>query len=734
MMYNGGPVEVGPLLLRHASSGGARHRRHEMNNHMHSSMPMQTTRRFSIIFTIVAGLVLGGVVEAAPVTLLAGRCEVTVPEGWHVEAKYADTGVVIQPPDPRAWPVEIAAWAAPDGAEQSAEAAAAAHEAVLRRQYPYTRTSSEPLTGGDRLAGVLVTGRIATGGGQEVASLFAAFSRAGRYYVVGTFAVPDHADRTIERHLRPVLGGLQIRQSPLQQQQNGDETTEEIASEKPGATPDAPAVPPQVPETPQQSQTETPEESAAIGGTEAPVGPEYDTEPATVPSQSAPDVPLFELTDAPLSVRAPADWTIEAANGRWTVHPEGMEQTALGVLIWPLAVSGSHRDAGYIAREALKHWSPTAGYDLQIRAEGSSAVIISGVGLGPGGPLRVLGFCRVAGDRALLSAMYVASRRSAKDWPTLTRILASIRVDSFDFAEPHYAPPTHDWTLPGAPEVTLQVPEGYRIRGELDCDGPVDALTIETVDPGPDRMYITVHQPVVPLFKGLSQLLVGLGYDAGDRYRSEATGQQYTLLSRMDPEEFILEYSNAESRISLRTPEIIASEKTRAARRLLTSADASGRHVVVEGDSRLGRRRHHYLVATGGINTGDASTWQAAVIEAAAPVKKEHHILAAARILLESADIDPTGSARQIAAANLLRRAAEAVADFPRFGPPPMKGLFSPLSHTDNGAEWTWRPPERSTATWEDLVDSLIYNRDITGIIPEVELMQTPPEGTATQR
>ncbi len=659
------------------------------------------------------------------VSLVDGRCRVPVPDGWRVQSTYGESGVVLRPPDPRAWPVELAAWPAPEGAEESPEAAAAAHEAMLRREHPYARRDAADFATSEGIPGLLVTGEITVRHEKTVASVFCVFAHAGRYYVVGTFALPGREQQAIERYLRPVASQMEIN--------NASSNDNAPENEKPPPEPaekDAQASENEVP-GPEGAPNDV-GESPAVGETVPPITPNYnDTAASPLPEHSAAES-LFGMSAGGLRLRGPTEWAIDASDGRWTVHPEGMEKNALGILIWPLETLRSDMPASEIARKALKHWEPTAEYDLDVRPNGQAEAIISGTGLSPSGPLSVLGNCVVRDDHALLTAMYVSPDRSATDWPMLAEMLSSVQVEAVTFTQPTYAPETYQWTLPDVPEVTFHVPEGWRIRGSLDTDGPVSSISMEAVSPGSPRSYVTYMQPVLPLFKGLSQLLIGLGYSKGDRYQS-AAGRTYTLLSPMDPEEFVTQFWNRKSRISLKAPEVVQSHESSLARGLITSSDADGVEMILQGDSSLGPRRHHYLAATGAVRTGDTMTWQAAVIEAAGPSDNSIEALAAARTIIGQAEIQTTGTSEQIAATILLRRAQRAVSVFPQLNEPPIAGLASVLDHRSSEGTSQWAPPAGWGDIWQQVATAHAGANSAEDFLPELNLFTAQTEHSDSQ-
>jgi len=658
---------------------------------------------------LLAGLVfLSAAAHADEVSLLDGRCTLTVPAGWRVDNNYGDAGLVLYPPDPRAWPVELAIWAVPEGAAETAKAAALAHEAAIRRDYPYTRReSTEFRTTGD-LQGQQVTGEVEAAGNQKVNCVFVAFAAAGRYYVLGTFSFPQQLDMTVSRYLAPVARDLRI--------------NARVPKPEPKPLPEPVPAPEPIP-APQPAPVVN-SQQPIVGPPLPVVRPTYDTDitPAT-PAAGGKD--LYLISARQLQLKAPGDYKVELLDGKWLVHPEGMESTAIGLLVWPLVCRDDAPTAAQTARTALQHWSVSAGRNFDLRPQGDgSAVIFSGTGSSASGQLRVLGTCTVAGDSALLTALYVVPDRAPRDWPMLVEMLGTVEVDPLPLQTVLRAPTTCKWQAPDTPGFSLPVPEGWLVRGGIVKHYDVWAISVEVLDPGPRRRYISWKQPLVPLFRELTSLLEGLGYKETDRYVSNVGGQPYTVLSHLTPVKFLEDYWSRETRVAITDAHVIEQSQPDQLKYLVNATDVEAIQAVVEGTSVLGPRRNHYLLAIGGAQYTGIHNWQAAVLEASGPADDPGTALAALRAMVEGAAISPTDGFVDPQVQDMVLKAKQAVTALPTIATAAMPGLDSALTLLSDDGTRNWQSPAGSDRMWKLVMDAHAQGRQPQDILPELRALQ----------
>ncbi len=656
---------------------------------------------------------------AEEISLLEGRCTIAVPEGWRADNSYGDAGLVLYPPDARAWPLELVIWAMPEGAAETAEAAALAHEAAIRRDYPYTRREQAEFSTADGLAGLQIIGEVQTAGNHKVACVFAAFACKGRYYVLGTFAVPQQLDITISRYLAPVARNLRITARPGQVDSGWKPEPRDDNRGRP---------------EPRDNNISQPDEPT-LGPALPVVGPRYDAD-VTPPAPAAGAEELYLLSDQYLQLKAPRDYEIELVEGKWLIHPRGVASRAIGLVVWPLVCPRGTMTAAEVARTALQQWELSAGQDFDFRpcstpAAGSgSAVVFSGTGRTASGQVQVLGSCSMAGEAALLAGFYVVPDRAARDWPLLLRMLASVRAEEVPVGDWLQAPPCYRWQVPDYPALSVAVPEGWLARGRVEPNHGLWTISIEAADPGPRRLYISWQQPLVPLFRQLTTLLQAVGWKRLDRYSPDLSSQPYLLLSRLAPAQFIAEYWNRQTRVSLQEAQVIEQSQPEALKGLITAGDAETLQTVVAGEATLGPRRNHYLVAVGSTGDHDGHTWQAAVLEASGPAHESEQAVAALRAMIEGAalteaeepeaDIPPELD-------DMLEQARQAVSLLPPIAAGTMGNIASALELSTQEGARVWQTPTGALEVWKRALNAARYGQQPEDLLPELHALQKQP-------
>jgi len=814
----------------------------------------------AVALTMASLVCFAGPAIAEQVSLLNGRCTVAVPAGWRVDDTFGDDGLLLHPPDPRVWPVELVVWAIPDGGAETAKAAALAHEAVIRQSYPYTRKEqSEFATATTK--GLQIIGQVKTPDGVIISCLFVALASAGRYYTVGTFCLPDQVEAVNAQYLQPVAQNLSIgpprtgesstrehrpsvkpkpvspKPTPASETKPDSATTGTVSGPhvpRPGETEirdqeplTETAAPPLVAETIQpvvrtshddtsseppatpgtgsdglevrvgritmpagtlidDSHIAPPKETVTIAddaavvapATKSPVQPEYDhgavahsatpalrtadtglrearttrpvpaipegsvdarattllpakprTErddgrtlaPTSKPVVGPEERRLQHLSSAYLELEAPPEFQIDAIDGKWLVHPGGSEGEKTGLLIWPLIRYDSSSSAPQIARAALQHWSVSANqyFEFRTQTDGESAIFF-GNGTTAAGAVRLLGSITMQGNVAMLTALYVAPENAAAEWPLLVQMLASVKVSALPIRTPLQAPPSYQWEMPGYPGLTVPIPEGWLVRGRLTNEPDGWALCIEAATRGSQRYYMSWQQPVKPLFHELTPVLEDMGWKRLDRYGNQPNGQTHVLLSKTGPAEFVGQYWNAKTRVPVDGVEIVRQQESRMVKGLLNTQYADGLQMVVEGDSLVGARHNHYLVAVGDAEQDGQQTWQAAILEASGPAEYPDHAVAALRNMIQGASAPAGQEAGEADLRAMIQRAKEAVTLLPPVLSDRMQGIESALNLLSDDEGETWRPPTASGRTWKQLIAPDIMLTDAENIVPEI--------------
>jgi hypothetical protein len=673
------------------------------------------------------------------VTLLQGACTITVPDGWQSTDTVGDEGAVLQPPDPRTWPVEVMLWPIPEGGAQTAGAAAAAHEAVIRRVYPYTRRDSSAFTADGGKRGMQVVGEVETASGRAVTCLFIAFADASHYCVIGTFSLPDRADATMADYLQPVAHSLRL----------GDEGREAPPIARPTVTDPPPAVvspshqPPVQPrydptavvspadphsapmqvlgddslqlgdagrETPPTALPTVTEPPPAVVSSshQSPVQPHHD--PTAVVSTPDPhSVPLQLLGDDFLRLHAPAGWQLERSDGRWIVRPSGVQSHAMGVLIWPLVCDESDTTAADVARAALDQWQPSRGQSFQFRSGGEDATVsFTGTITAPAGSLQLVGACTTDHQSALLTAMYLPTDHAEADRVKMLQMLIGTRIEPLQFTRPRPEGEYYRWRPPGLPEFSVPIPQGWMARGQVERKHDRWAVSIEATDFSPGRRYISWKQPLSPLFRQLSDLLVSMGYRSADHYSPQPGQPYYTLLARpQSPEQFIQEYWNRHTQLSLTDAVIVRSDSPPELADLLPTDDAQSVYAIVEGASVLGPRHNHYLISIGSTPEEGLHVWQAVVLEAAGLAEDRLSSVQALEQMVAGAAFDD-GYTPDPALEEMVRAARQAVGALPVHSgrSSGLVSVYSPLSLLNADGAERWQPPADAFARWQDALQT----------------------------
>jgi hypothetical protein len=585
---------------------------------------------------LVSGLYTTGMALAdQSATLHQGRVTVAVPDDWQPPDSYGEDGMVLCPPDPRAWPVEVVLWPIPEGGAWTADAAAAAHEAVIGRAYPYTRRDSSAFLTTEGKRGLQVVGEVRTTSGRTVTSMFIAFVADEYYCAIGTFSLPDRYERALADYLQPIARSLQLAEA-------GHEAPP-IA--RPTVTDPPPAI---------VSPSHQP-----------PVQPRHD--PTAVVSLAVPhSAPLQVLGDDFVQLRAPADWQLDRSDGRWIVRPSGVRGHAMGVLIWPLVCDASDTTAADVARAALDQWQPSRGQSFQFRSGGEDATVsFTGIITAPAGSLQLVGTCTTDRQSALLTAIYMSPGQPDSDWRMMLETLTEVRIQPLVFARPNPKKQHHWWTPSALTELSVPIPYGWKARGQVERTADRWNISIEASDVGPKRLHVAWKQPMMPLFRELSDLLISMGYKASDRYTPEAGEAHYTLLARpQSPEQLVEKYCNGQSTLRLTDTRIVASNSLPELSGLLANGETEAAYVVVEGNSPLGPRRNHYIIAIAPATDAGPYIWQAAVLEAAAPAEDYQPALHALKSMIEDARFDE-GYAADPALRKMLGAASRAVSALP---------------------------------------------------------------------
>ena len=537
---------------------------------------------------------------------------VGAPAGWVLDV-VQDKGARLVAPDADLV-VEVVAWEAlrPPA---TPEKAAAQHEALLGHALDYRRRSEESLVT-DEGAQYLVVVGTAHAGHLEQASIFAAYAFGDACYVLGAFCEPGDVPR--------------LRTSLL------DRMTKSFHLGPPGAV--------QLPTV--VEETETPGGEQDRPPTNLAVEPEGQP---LLPEPDQQEVPWAEHEhELGFTLSLPADWRVAVAHGRILVGPDPTEPLKHGVVIWP--VTGERAAADDAMRSFLSELLlPGGGLTTLSESRGEGSVNVLRAMAGDGVKLLASYACN-HGDGLLVAAM-----APAEEFDTERSRMASV-VSSFRPGR---------WMVPvqegGEEEVTgeagllcWRLPSGWESRGGAEVRGDQTAITIEAVVPGPDRLRVAWHQPLLPGFRSLTALLDSLGWREGDIYGGEDLAAGMVVYKRRSPRELVKDYLLARHPRSLSDVTASSEGPAPAVAGLLRGAGAQGAVVVARGDSTVGPRERLYIVATAAMPAPlEETCWQAAELRAEADEGALAEAVAALTSVVESAHV--TQKARDSRLADPLR-------------------------------------------------------------------------------
>jgi nucleotide-binding universal stress UspA family protein len=670
--------------------------------------------------------------QAPPLTAtvtVAGRYQLTPPPGWTVK-DLGETGMLLQPPEPAAWPLEIAVWPIPGGGQPAAVAAAAAQETALYRLAPYARTAQEDFVAGDGWSGLAVTGQIRHPDGKPRESVFVAFADEARFLVIGTFCEPGGAAQILHGDLGSVARSL-VRLTPppvAPAPPPGPAPVLPPARETPPPVA-GPPVPPLV--TPGEAPLPTlPAPLPTLPAPPAATGPKATPEPAalpllpTLPPPVTPPVtpaPVPPVTPEPatpappqwisetpapgLRVSHPADWRAVLINGRAEVRPAaaGAEPPATcGAFYWPWGRVPVGMGAAELARRVLGEWElvGAAAAGLAVRPEGAGVVLAGTVGPAPA-RRRLVAYCVVNGQAAALTGLYCAPEEFAARAPDLARVAASFTGGPWWLQAPREARGLTTWVDMDFGVLQVPTPPGWKIEGSVARANGVWGLRLQAVS-ADGRLAARWAQPALPFARELTPVLANLGWQEGDRYVNAPGEEALRVMRRLSPEAFATQVWLAQGG-PLRGE--VTVEETQARPEVATLAPgAQGQGAQVRlrtaGPQGPGQRLCLVAVADAPEIVG-AHCWQGAVLEAEGPVGQAEQALAALRTMVSGAEVAPGNPAVPVEAlADLLRRARLAVSGLPAPAgeTPGLAAVLTALGPAGQGTAWA-QPPQ-ALALW----------------------------------
>lgn len=669
---------------------------------------------------------------AADASLLVGDLlRVTPPPGWQATL-VAGQGAVLKPPDANAWPVEIALWPVPEGAQATPAAAAAAQETALFRLAPYARTSQRDFTTRDGRAGLTVFGQMKGADGQVRDSVFIAFAEGGKFVVLGTFAEAGQGPAAAAGEFDTIARSLVFVAPPPPPAELPAAPVAPTPATVPG-DPVKPAMPAPTPVTTPGDALPTLPPALPAPAAPAPTAPAAPTpagpspQPAVPAAETTKTSPGREITIPPVTpaatpgttsaltaslnfrLQVPADWQVRVTDGRVeaTAPPAAGTAPDTGVFCWLWGGLSPEAEPLRLARQCLEGWdlvgANAAG--LAGRTVGRQGYLAGT--LGPGAaPRRFVACCAISGDTALLSGFYCPPESFATRAPELVKILASFAGGPWwgRASDTKPRPAAGLWTDPDYGVLQVPVPAGWRLKGKLARVNGQWTIALEGVDEADRRCSFAWYQPLQPFYHELTPVLVNLGWREGDRYSSNPGETPARVLNRLEPEEALRRQVLAQGPGQLADVQVEGLPSPEAAQ-LLTGANASGASYRLQGTSNGAVRERYCLVAVADApEPADAGSWQIAVLQAEGPTGAGGTAAEVLRGVVAGAGVGPGSPGVPVATVqDLLRRAQTALRALPEPAPRP-EGAFPVLAHlTERGTGGLWLVPPLGLDCWQRL-------------------------------
>lgn len=657
-----------------------------------------------------------------------GRVRVVAPEGWQL-SQAGEAGAVLRPPDPQGTPIEIVGWDVPRGGEPSALSAATAQETLLQRRSAYARVSTRDYTTAAGVTGLLVVGQVRGADAKLQDAVFAAFVQQGRYYIIGTFAPEGAAPAALEGPFGNVLKSLEFEQ-PAPAVVAKVEPPPVAAPLPVLPMPAAPVAP--VVSNPANVALPAPTPTPALPVVEQPVvtiTPSGPTSVAPAAPPAPPPAPELVRHVSPLGYQLehPTGWNVAVAGGRIEVtSPVGDGSTVPGAMavIWPLTAVPQAQDATAVARQLLQKWPPTAvgaaGLSARVRGE---TVVLAGT-VGPGGKQRrVVACCQVRNGTGILTAILSRPEEFAANLPALTAILGSFEGGPWWTTKTAGETPSTLWRDPAAKALQATVPAGWKVRGGTQQYNGSWSIFVELTSTDSRHLSVTWQQPLAPQYRELTTVLRNLGWQESDKYVSNPGDQPLRILSRLSPQDYLTREWLPNGTLRLQDAVIDRLDSRAEAAALVTGANPAAVAALLHGNSEFGARQRLCVIATADAAARiGTNCWQAAVLQADAPVGDLDEALAVLRDVVTSAELAPDGPQQAGSAIRLLLQGAErALVVLPEKRRPdlPAKEVLTALAPKGKGELWLLSP--EALDCWQWAARRLQQGQECAESLPELQ-------------
>lgn len=429
------------------------------------------------------------------------------------------------------------------------------------------------------------------------------------------------------------------------------------------------------------------------------------------------------------SMELPEGWEATVIQGRILVRPSAhtikrAEMATPYVVIWPVAYLPEGQEPLLLALELLEKINleeKSKISALRHRFAGPLVIVTGKIGE-PGALKKFVACCYVQGHQGLLTALIVPAQAYQASMPLLLRILNSFQGGPWIAELPE--PLTEIWQDPVAGWLRISVPQGWRVRGQLISANGRWGLSLDLEDTSAQRLRCVWRQPVLPLFRELTPALRNLGWQEGDRYPTMTPGDYLRLLPFMDPLTFLQRYWLSMGPSRLQEPAIEQSSLAPEWAPLIEVPDAKAWRILLRGKREGEERQRLCVVVTGkAAIKGETACWQAAIVEAEAPIGASDALEKAQRILYK-AIMGATLSPEAPAEAHVLLAKAKAACNAfwgaykteenVKF----LVDLFSTRSPKQTGRLWLFNPA--SLEPWQKAWQALQKGQPLHLVMPEL--------------
>lgn len=458
----------------------------------------------------------------------------------------------------------------------------------------------------------------------------------------------------------------------------------------------------------------------------APTPPVADATPA--PPTSAPRLePVRYVSPVGYELEHPAGWKVAMAGGRIEVSSpvgDGSDVPGAMAVIWPLTGISAGQDATAVARQVLQKWQGSAGGTAALAARTRDETAVLAGTVGPiGQQRRLIACCQVKNDTGLLTAILSRPEDLQANLPALTMVLGSFSGGPWWTTRVSGSTATTLWRDPAAKVLQAAVPAGWKVRGGTQNFNGSWSIFVDLTSTDARHLSVTWQQPLTPQYRELTTVLRNLGWQEGDKYVANAGDQPLRILSRLSPQDFLTRQWLPNNTLRLENAVLDRLENEPEAAGLVAGANPAAIAAQLHGTSEAGPRQRFCVIATADApaRTG-TNCWQAAVLQADAPVGALDEALTVLRNVIAGAELAPEGPSQAASSVRQLLGAAQrALAVLPAakqndLVPQEVLGTLAPKGRGD-----LWLLAPDALDCWQWAARRLQQGQSCTDGFPEIE-------------